>query len=221
MVSTRSVRLNKRVDELNILKISKLKKMCIRDSAIVNAANTSLLGGGGVDGAIHRKAGVELLRECETLNGCKTGEAKITGAYKLTAKYIIHTVGPIYRGGKNNEKELLENAYKNSLRLAVSYDIKTIAFPSISTGVYSYPVKEASLTAVKTILDFLNKNTSIEEVRMVCFDINTYNTCLLYTSFLLASSKCLFVFSSRPVVAQTRAVFLSTQKSINLSTRVK
>ena len=155
-----------------------------RVDAIVNAANTSLLGGGGVDGAIHRKAGVELLRECETLNGCKTWEAKITGAYKLTAKYIIHTVGPIYRGGKNNEKELLENAYKNSLRLAVSYDIKTIAFPSISTGVYSYPVKEASLTAVKTILDFLNKNTSIEEVRMVCFDINTYNTYLETLEYL-------------------------------------
>ena len=159
-----------------------ITEQCV--DAIVNAANTSLLGGGGVDGAIHRKAGVELLRECKTLNGCKTGEAKITDAYKLTAKYIIHTVGPIYRGGKNNEKELLENAYKNSLKLAVSYDIKTIAFPSISTGVYSYPVKEASLTAVKTILDFLNKNTSIEEVRMVCFDKNTYNTYLETLEYL-------------------------------------
>lgn len=142
--------------------------------AIVNAANTSLLGGGGVDGAIHRAAGRGLLEECRTLNGCKTGEAKITKGYHLPSKYVIHTVGPIYRGGNNNESELLKNAYENALKVAVENKIKTIAFPSISTGVYSYPLKEASEIAVKTILDFLNKDNSIEEVIMVCFDKNTY-----------------------------------------------
>lgn len=142
--------------------------------AIVNAANTSLLGGGGVDGAIHRAAGRELLEECRTLNGCRTGEAKITKGYNLPSKYVIHTVGPIYRGGNNNESELLKNAYENSLKVAVENKIKTIAFPSISTGVYSYPLKEASDIAIKTILNFLKKNNSIEEVIMVCFDNNTY-----------------------------------------------
>lgn len=142
--------------------------------AIVNAANTSLLGGGGVDGAIHRAAGRELLEECRALNGCRTGEAKITKGYNLPSKYVIHTVGPIYRGGNNNESELLKNAYENSLKVAVENKIKTIAFPSISTGVYSYPLKEASDIAIKTILNFLKKDNSIEEVIMVCFDKNTY-----------------------------------------------
>lgn len=142
--------------------------------AIVNAANTSLLGGGGVDGAIHLAAGRELLQECKTLNGCRTGEAKITKGYNLPAKYVIHTVGPIYRGGNNNESELLKNAYENSLRVAVENNIKTISFPSISTGVYSYPLNEASEIAVKTILNFLKSNDSIEKVNMVCFDDNTY-----------------------------------------------
>lgn len=142
--------------------------------AIVNAANTSLLGGGGVDGAIHSAAGRQLLQECKTLNGCRTGEAKITKGYNLPAKYVIHTVGPIYRGGNNNESELLKNAYKNSLRVAVENNIKTISFPSISTGVYSYPLNEASEIAVKTILNFLKSNDSIEKVNMVCFDDNTY-----------------------------------------------
>lgn len=142
--------------------------------AIVNAANTSLLGGGGVDGAIHSAAGRQLLQECKTLNGCRTGEAKITKGYNLPAKYVIHTVGPIYRGGNNNESELLRNAYENSLRVAVENNIKTISFPSISTGVYSYPLNEASEIAVKTILNFLKSNDSIEKVNMVCFDDNTY-----------------------------------------------
>lgn len=146
-----------------------------KTDTIVNAANTSLLGGGGVDGAIHRKAGVKLLEECKTLNGCKTGEAKITKGYNLFAKYVIHTVGPIYRGGNNSEEKLLRNAYYNSLKLAVKHNINTISFPSISTGVYGYPLKEASEIAVGTILEFLENNDTLEEVRMVCFDKNTYN----------------------------------------------
>lgn len=144
--------------------------------AIVNAANTSLLGGGGVDGAIHRASGPELLAECRTLHGCNTGEAKITGAYNLPCEYVIHTVGPIWHGGKDNEAELLANCYYNSLTLAVEKGIKRIAFPSISTGVYSFPVDLAAKIAVGTVKRFLDANPgSLQLVEWVLFDENTYS----------------------------------------------
>jgi len=144
-----------------------------KTDAIVNAANKTLLGGGGVDGAIHRAAGPELLEECRKLNGCETGQAKITKGYRLPAKYVIHTVGPIWHGGNHDEDKLLASCYRNSLRLAVDNGIKTVAFPSISTGAYRFPVKRAAGIAVSEILRFLSEDKSLEKVYMVCFDRET------------------------------------------------
>lgn len=143
--------------------------------AIVNAANSSLLGGGGVDGAIHRAAGPELLDECRLLGGCKTGQAKITKAYNLPCEFVIHTVGPVWNGGELNEAELLANYYYNSMMLAVEKGIRTIAFPSISTGIYHFPVQLAARIAVSTTVRFVEENAGkIDMIEWVLFDDNTY-----------------------------------------------
>ncbi len=142
--------------------------------AIVNAANSSLLGGGGVDGAIHRAAGPELVAECRALHGCATGEAKITKGYKLPAKYVIHTVGPVFGRNPSRQEEQLKGCYYNSLKLAVENNCKTIAFPNISTGAYGYPKSEAAMIAVNAAKAFPDNNNSIEKVIFVCFDDENY-----------------------------------------------
>jgi O-acetyl-ADP-ribose deacetylase (regulator of RNase III) len=144
--------------------------------AIVNAANTTLLGGGGVDGAIHRAAGPELLEECRTLGGCQLGEAKITRGYRLPTRFIIHTVGPVWRGGEHGEPETLANCYRNSLQLAVENGIRTIAFPAISCGAYGYPIEEAAQIAVNTTHEFLATTDQIEKVIFVLWDEDVFKT---------------------------------------------
>ena len=156
--------------ELALGDITKLKV-----DAIVNAANTTLLGGGGVDGAIHRAAGPELLVECRGIGGCPTGEARITKAYRLPAKHVIHTVGPVWRGGKTNEKELLRNCYRNSMKLADENGVKTIAFPSISTGAYGFPIERAAPIALQVVHENLQTLKNLDKVIFMCFSQSDYD----------------------------------------------
>jgi len=153
----------------------------LKVDAIVNAANNSLLGGGGVDGAIHRAAGPELLAECRTIGGCPTGEARITGGYNLFARHVIHTVGPVY-SGKPQDSRLLTQCYLNSLKLAADHNVKSIAFPAISCGIYGYPIKNACRIAVDTTCDFLNENRSIKKIIFILFSAKNMK---VYDAYLL------------------------------------
>lgn len=166
---------------MNKIEIFKGDITKLKVDAIVNAANSTLLGGGGVDGAIHRAAGKELLAECRTLNGCDTGDAKITNGYNLLAKFVIHTVGPVWHGGRSGEPEKLASCYRRSLEVAIENGIKTIAFPNISTGVYGYPKKEAAEIATKTVLSFLNSKNEFELVIFCVFDDENF---MIYRNLL-------------------------------------
>ena len=166
---------------MTVLRALQANIVTLSVDAIVNAANSSLLGGGGVDGAIHRAAGLQLLEECRNLGGCQVGEAKLTKGYKLPARFVIHTVGPVWRGGENGEPELLASCYRNSMAIAFKNRMKSIAFPSISTGVYGYPITLAAGVAVKTIRNAIGQPSNIEEVLFCCFsqkDLEVYESLL-------------------------------------------
>lgn len=164
----------KEKEKLNRINIIQGDITTLSVDAIVNAANTSLLGGGGVDGAIHRAAGPELLAECRTLKGCPTGQAKITKGYQLPAKHVVHTVGPVWRGGNHHEAELLASCYRECMRLALDYHLKTIAFPAISCGVYGFPIEQAVSIATNEIKTALKNHPEIEAIYFVCFDDAVY-----------------------------------------------
>lgn len=170
---------------MNIIKLVQGDITKMQVDAIVNAANTSLLGGGGVDGAIHKAGGPQVLEECVAIRnkqgGCKTGEAVITTGGNLAAKYIIHTVGPVWNGGNSNETQLLASAYRNSLLLAIKYGIQTIAFPNISTGIYHFPKQKAAMIAFNIAIEFLKEDVHFTEINFVCFDEDNY---IIYESLL-------------------------------------
>jgi O-acetyl-ADP-ribose deacetylase (regulator of RNase III) len=164
---------SKKVDRLS-MELGDITRF--RGDAIVNAANESLLGGGGVDGAIHAAAGPDLLTECHTLHGCATGQAKITGGYRLPARHVIHTVGPVWHAGMHGEEALLAGAYRSCLELAEQHELRTIAFPAISTGVYGYPLEQATRVALRTILAWLDEHLLPEHVTCMCYNQRTLET---------------------------------------------
>lgn len=163
---------------LNQIEVIQADITQLQVDAIVNAANTSLLGGGGVDGAIHRAAGAELVQECRLLGGCKVGQAKITRGYNLPAQWIIHTVGPVWQGGSNDEPQLLASCYQSSLKLAVEHQIKSIAFPAISCGIYGYPIQQAAQIAIAETARFLEGDDTIENILFTCFSEDVYQAYL-------------------------------------------